>query len=69
MGGNRGITIFLRNGDWIAADQHELRPLVESLEAANIPVELEQLEKQKKVKPGEVEDILRRIAGNAKRKK
>ena len=39
------------------------------LEAANIPVELEQLEKQKKVKPGEVEDILRRIAGNAKRKK
>ena len=69
LGGNRGITIFLRNGDWISADQHELRPLVESLEVTNIPVELEQLEKQKKVKPGEVEDLLRRIAGNAKRKK
>ena len=59
MGGNRGITIFLRNGDWVTVNQHELRPLVESLEAANIPVEVVQMEGKKKTKPADIEDILR----------
>lgn len=59
MGGNRGITIFLQNGDWVAANQHELQPLVESLEAANIPVEVEQLKRKKKTTPDEIDELLR----------
>jgi hypothetical protein len=46
MGGIRRFTIFLKNGDWIEG-MVQLQP---QLEAAKVPIELEQLERKKRIR-------------------
>ena len=68
-GGDHGSTIFLRNGDMIYCAPYEFKSLLASLEAAGIPVEAEQIQKEKKITDAELENVLRGLAENAKRKK